>query len=232
MKVILITGATDGIGFQAARKLVEAGHHVLVHGRSDTKLHQVLAELSAIGRVEAYQADLSDFSQIQAMVHEITAKHDRLDVLINNAGVFKTPTDRTKDGLDVRFAVNTIAPYLLTKRLLPKIPHDGRVVNLSSAAQMPVNHHSLRGEGKMEAYDAYSQSKLAIAQWSHALSKKVPQLVVSINPGSLLATKMVREGYGIVGKDSTIGSDIICTAALSKEFEHHSGDYFDNDGKE
>ena len=135
--------------------------------------------------------------------------------------------------MDVRFAVNTLAPYWLTKRLLPIIPQQsGRVINLSSAAQMPVHLPSMipgRG-GSMDASHAYAQSKLAIATWSIALSKQYSQTIVALNPASLIGTKMVREGYGIPGKSLSIGANILLDAALSKKFgSQASGKYFDND---
>ena len=118
-KTILITGATDGIGLETARILVEQGHHVLLHGRNQEKLQKVEVELSALGTVESHVADLSDIKAVMSLAKAIAEKHQSLDVLINNAGVLQTPDAMTADGLDVRFAVNTIAPYLLAKELLP-----------------------------------------------------------------------------------------------------------------
>ncbi len=131
-KTILVTGATDGIGLLTAQTLVKRGHQVLLHGRSEAKLAAAAAAVG--GNSETYLADLSRMSDVTAMGDAILAKHDRLDVLINNAGILKAPKTRTEDGLDIRFMVNTIAPFALTQRLLPILPQDGRVVNLSSAA--------------------------------------------------------------------------------------------------
>ena len=143
-KKILLTGATDGIGLVTARKLIEQGHHVLIHGRNATKLAAVEQELAAInaGTVESYVADLSSMTDVLAMAQAVTAKHGQLDVLINNAGILKTPQTITAEGLDVRFVVNTLAPYLLTQKLLPLLGNAGRVVNLSSAAQLSLIHIS------------------------------------------------------------------------------------------
>ena len=134
-KKILITGATDGIGLETARILVADGHHVLLHGRSKYKLEAVHEELSKVGTVESYIADLSDVNDTKNLASDITAKHESLDVLINNAGVLKTPNPITADGSDIRFVVNTIAPYMLTKALLPLMNSNGRIVNLSSAGK-------------------------------------------------------------------------------------------------
>jgi NAD(P)-dependent dehydrogenase (short-subunit alcohol dehydrogenase family) len=237
MKVILLTGATDGIGFEAAKLLVAKGHHLLLHGRNPDKLERVRSVLSEINQdavLETYTADLSKMSKVDAFAKAVAEKHERLDVLINNAGVFKTPNTRTADGLDIRFAVNTIAPYLITKRLLPIIPkHGGRIVNISSAAQAPVSLDLLKGKGALSDNEAYAQSKLAITMWSYALSQVHEQImIVSVNPASLLGSKMVKEAFGMAGKDLGIGADILCQAALSKTFERASGKYFDNDAGE
>lgn len=232
MKIILLTGSTDGIGFEAAKQLVEKGHHVLLHGRNPKKLAKVEAELSAAageGKVETFACDLSKLSEVDAFAKAVSEKHDKIDVVINNAGVYKTPVTRTDDGLDIRFAVNTIAPYLLTKKLIPLIPKHGRVVNLSSAAQSPVRMDALAGKTSLGDDQAYAQSKLGIAMWSKALSTEFDQVIVAVNPASFLGTKMVKEAYGVEGKDLSIGADIIVEAAVGKKFERASGKYFDND---
>ncbi len=130
-KIILITGSTDGIGLETAKMLVADGHHVIVHGRNQEKVQNVeqsLIEINA-GKVESIVADLSSPRAVKQMVAEIAERFGKLDVIINNAGVYATPNARTQDNLDVRFAVNTIAPYLLTKELLPLLGNTGRVVN-------------------------------------------------------------------------------------------------------
>ena len=228
-KTILITGATDGIGLLAAQKLAADDHHVLLHGRSEEKLAKAAEQVG--GSPETYRADLSKMSDVEAMAKAVLAKHDRLDVLINNAGILKTPQTRTEAGRDIRFDVNTIAPYLLTRRLLPILPPKGRVLNLSSAAQTPVDVAAMMQFAPLPDMEAYSQSKLAITIWSAELAKELADgpVVVSINPGSLLASKMVKEGFGIEGNDLNIGADILVDAALSDDFASATGQYFDND---
>lgn len=228
-KTILITGATDGIGLLTARTLAAEGHKVLLHGRSADRLKAAAAEVG--GAPETYRADLSDLSAVEALAHEILARHDRIDVLINNAGVYKIAETRTEAGLDTRFVVNTLAPYLLTQRLLPILPKDGRVVNLSSAAQAPVDIEGLRGTRALSHMEAYAQSKLAITIWTQELARALPEgpALIAVNPGSLLASKMVKEGFGVAGNDLAIGADILRRAALSDEFASASGRYFDND---
>jgi len=235
-KTILITGSTDGIGLETAKLLVSKGHHVLLHGRNPAKLEEAktsLSELTDGGRIEGYVADLSNMTDVEQLAKTIAKQHAKLDVLTNNAGVFKTPTPITQGGLDVRFVVNTLAPYLLTQRLLPLLGTSGRVINLSSAAQSPVNLEALTGQVKIsDDFEAYAQSKLALTTWSRAMAlllKDKGPTIIAVNPGSMLGTKMVKQGFGVAGKDIQIGADILTRLALAEEFETASGQYFDND---
>ena len=235
-KTILITGSTDGIGLETAKILASQDHHILLHGRNPVKLEKaekIISALAEKGRAESYLADLSCIADVEALAKAVAERHTKLDVLINNAGIFKTPNPITADGLDARFVVNTIAPYLLTQKLMPLLDASARVVNLSSAAQAPVNPDALLGRIRLsDDFDAYAQSKLALIMWSRTMAHSFRgdgPMIVAINPGSLLATKMVKEGFGMPGKDITIGVGILTRAALSEEFENASGQYFDND---
>ena len=193
----------------------------------------MLSELSGNGHVETYLADLSRLADVEVLAKAIIKTHKKLDVLINNAGVFKVVEPLTKEGLDVRFVVNTFAPYLFTQRLLPLLGNSGRVINLSSAAQSPVDVKALAGQVKLsDEMSAYAQSKLALTMWSRHMALSLNEtgpMIVAINPGSLLASKMVKEGFGVDGKDINIGADSLIRAALSDEFATASGKYFDND---
>ena len=234
MKVILLTGSTDGIGLETAKRLLADGHKVLLHGRSSKKLKNVAKSLGHEELVETYVCDLSKLKDVQAFASKVKENHSKLDVIINNAGVFTTPNPvLTESGnMDVRLVVNTIAPYLLTTELWPILNQKGgRVVNLSSAAQAPVSLQALRGQGpRLSDNSAYAQSKLGIVMWTRVLAKRSKDLmVVAVNPASFLGSKMVKEAYGMDGKDLGIGADILVRAALSDEFQDASGKYFDND---
>ena len=235
-KTIFITGSTDGIGLETAKTLLLQGHRILLHGRNPLKLNETekaLSTLSSDGRVESYLADLSNIVEVEGLAKAVAERHDKLDVLINNAGIYKTADPVTHDGLDVRFMVNTIAPYVLTQQLLPLLGISGRVINLSSAAQSPVNIEALMGKVQLhEAFDTYAQSKLAITEWSRSLAFSIKDkgpIIIAVNPGSLLGTKMVKQGFNVAGNDISIGVKILIRIALADEFETATGKYWDND---
>lgn len=228
-KTILITGSTDGIGLLTAKTLAGMGHTVILHGRSADKLASAAQELG--GDVATYQADLSSLEETAKLAEAVAGNHDRIDVLINNAGVYKTPNPILPNGQDVRFVVNTLAPHVLTKALLPIIPSDGRIINLSSAAQAPVDLAALAGDKHMDDMGAYAQSKRGIALWSAQMAATHPDgpIFIAVNPGSLLASKMVKEGFGVAGHDLQIGADILCQLSLDHDYAEASGRYWDND---
>lgn len=228
-KTILITGSTDGIGLLTAKTLADMGHSTILHGRNPAKLEAAAKELG--GDIATYQADLSSLEETAKLAETVTANHDRIDVLINNAGVYKTPNPILPSGQDVRFVVNTLAPHVLTKALLPIIPSDGRIINLSSAAQTPVDLAALAGDKHLDDMGAYAQSKRGIALWSAQMAATHPEgpTFIAVNPGSLLASKMVKEGFGVAGHDLQIGADILCRLSLDHYFVDASGRYWDND---
>ena len=231
-KTILITGSTDVIGILTAKTLAAQGHMVKLHGSSAEKLEAAAKEVG--GTTQSYTADLSRMADVKAMATSIRADHGQLDVIINNAGVLKIKDTLTDDGFDLRFMVNTFAPYVLTRDLLPIIPKDGRIVNLSSAAQAAVDLDAMYGRKQLDDMGAYAQSKLAITIWSRELAKELQDgpVVVAVNPGSLLASKMVKEGFGVAGNDLQIGADILVEAALGASFANATGAYFDNDSQQ
>lgn len=236
-KTILITGGTDGIGKETAKRLTAKGHHVLIHGRNPDKLKTVVGELAAIhggGKVLPFQADLADLQQVGALADAVKNHVAPINVLINNAGVYKTAEPTTNDGLDRRFVVNTLAPYVLAQRLSATMASDGRIINLASAAQAAVDLAALRGERHCTDGEAYAQSKLAMIMWSFWLAQTSQDgpVILAVNPGSLLGSKMVRDAFGIAGGDLGIGADILVRAAFDRAFSEQSGRYFDNDSNQ
>lgn len=234
-KTILITGSTDGIGKLAALKLAKNGHEVYLHGRSADKLKTVLSEIksqSTNENISGFIADFSDFEAVKKMAGQIKNDLPKIDVLINNAGVYKSAKATNKDGLDMRLVVNYLAPYLLTKELLPLLRKSEapRLINLSSAAQAPVSLEVLAGKTQAGIQSTYAQSKLALTMWSFHLAKELNDVrVIAVNPGSLLDTRMVREGFGRVWSSADKGGDILYDLAVSEKYEGITGKYFDND---
>lgn len=242
-KTILITGSTDGIGKFAALKLAKAGHQVYLHGRNADKLTSVIAEVKAVATgaatdsISGFVADFSDLNAVRKMAAEVNKKLPKLDVLINNAGINTTASATTKDGLDVRFVVNYLAPHELTNALLPLLKNSSkaRIVNLSSAAQDPISYKAFVGQERLDDKDAYAQSKLALTMWSMDLADTVADddiNVIAVNPGSLLNTKMVDEAYGQYWSSADKGANILTELAISDEFANDTGKYFDNDIKD
>lgn len=238
-KTILITGSTDGIGLDAAKLFVAQDHHVILHGRNADKLANVKAQMQSLGgkgTVEGFTADLSNMKDVEALANDVSnllsEQSSKLDVLINNAGVFKVAESKTAEGLDVRFMVNTFSPLRLTQLLLSSMDTAGRVLNLSSAAQASVRDDALTGKETLGDMDAYAQSKLAITMWSQEMAKQADApIVIAVNPGSMLGTNMVKAAFGSDGHDISIGSNILFRLALDAEFKDASGLYFDNDAQ-
>lgn len=234
-KTILITGATDGIGLVTAKLLAKQGHDLLIHGRNSSKLEDVAVQLAAIpnhGKISSFVADLSDLNAVVSLVKQVNDSVEQLDVLINNAGVFKVPQTITAAGYDVRFIVNTVAPYLLTLKLSDVLHQDSRIVSLASAAQAPVDVDALLGKSTLDDMPAYAQSKLALIMWNNALAARAQEnspVYIAVNPGSLLASKMVKQGFGVAGHDLEIGAKVLAKMALDESVAEHSGEYFDND---
>lgn len=234
-KVIVITGSTDGIGKLTAIQLAKEGHTIYVHGRNEVKLATVISEIkeqTGNQEVKGFVTDFSDLESVLKMAEQIRTEVPKIDVLINNAGVFNSKTSQNRKGLDMRIVVNYLAPYILTNAILPIIKKSDapRIINLSSAAQAPVSEGVLTGKEQQSENSTYAQSKLALTMWSFDLAKNEPGInVIAVNPGSLLNTKMVQEAYGQHWSPAEKGVNILVDLATSDTYENDSGKYFDND---
>ncbi|THB80215.1 MAG: SDR family NAD(P)-dependent oxidoreductase [Desulfobacteraceae bacterium] len=234
-KIILVTGSTDGVGKLTAAKLAGNGHAVYLHGRSPEKLDATISEIRTMTKnekVDGFVADFSDPDGVRQMVDQVNRDLSKMDILINNAGVFKSPEEYNKNGLDMRFAVNYFAPYLLTQGLISLLNKgsDPRVINLSSAAQSPVSLNALSGQESVSDWESYAQSKLALTMWSFHLAQACPEIaVIAVNPGSLLNTRMVAEAFGHHRSSADKGADILYDLAVSDKYKGITGKYFDND---
>lgn len=234
-KTILITGSTDGIGLLAAINLAREGHIIYVHGRNEEKVSATISEIRSITKnemVNGFVADFSDLDAVKIMAQQVKEQVSQLDVLINNAGIFKSTESLNKDGLDLRFVVNYLAPFVLTNELIPllKKGRGSRIINLSSAAQSAISYEAMKGKEGISVNESYSQSKLALTMWSFRLAGELDGIsVVAVNPGSLLNTKMVKEAFGQHWAPADKGADILYDLAISEEHQGMSGKYFDND---
>ena len=187
---------------------------------------------SSNNNVDGFVADFSNMEAVKSMAKCAHNLLPKIDVLINNAGVFKSTIHKTEEGLDIRFAVNYFAPYLLTKMLMPLLEkgRDTRLVNLSSAAQSTVTPGVLNGQVSISASEAYAQSKLALTMWSFDMAKKYETIqFIAVNPGSLLNTRMVAEAYGQHWAPADKGANILYELAVSQKYKGITGMYFDND---
>ena len=238
--VILVTGSTDGIGKRTARDLARMGATVLLHGRSQEKGEATLREIRDMtgnDRLEYYPADFSSLAEVRRFADKVQANHDALDVLINNAGVGagrrgETRRDLSQDGYELRFAVNHLAPYLLTRLLLPSLRRaaPSRIVNVASGAQSPIDFDDVMLERSYDGLRAYSQSKLAMVMFTFDLAEELEGENITVNclhPGSLLDTKMVRETFGRPMGDVQSGADAVIYLATSPKVEGVTGKYFD-----
>ena len=234
-KHILIKGSTDGIGKLTALKLANNGHSVYVHGRSEAKVDAVVVEIKEASNnpnIKGLVADFSDLKAVSKLAEQIKKEIPKMDVLINNARIYKSQTNQNKDGLDIRMTVNYLAPYVLTYALLPilKNAEAPRIINVSSAAQAPVSQAVLTGTEQVSDNSSYAQSKLALTMWSFYLAKQEPTItVIALNPGSLLNTKMAKEAFGQVWSSAEKGVDMLYDLSVSEKYKNDSGKYFDND---
>lgn len=202
-KVILVTGATSGLGREVALRLAAGGAHVILHGRDSARGAEVLREIQTAGKGSArfYTADLSVTADVRRFGETILADYDRLDVLINNAGIGTAPDVRevTADGYESRFQVNYLSGFLLTRILLPRLVASApsRIVNVSSLSAAPIDFDDVMIERDFTGRRAYGQSKLAQIMFTIDLATELDGKGVTVNalhPATLMPTGMVARG--------------------------------------
>jgi NAD(P)-dependent dehydrogenase (short-subunit alcohol dehydrogenase family) len=232
---ILVTGATDGLGRRVASDLAAGGATVLLHGRNRERLNSTLGGIrgeTGSERLDSYLADLSSLGEVRALAQQVLAEQDRLDALVNNAGVIARERRESEDGYELTFAVNYLSHFLLTRLLLPLLRDSApaRIVNVASAGQSPIDFDDVMLEHGYSAMRAYRQSKLAQVMFTFELAERLGDGGVTVNalhPASLMETKMVRETFGYTMSTVEKGAEATVRLATSPELEGVTGRYFD-----
>jgi len=233
MKTALVTGATDGIGKETARVLAGLGYRVLVHGRSLEKAAKTCADL---GTGEPVAGDLASLAEVRALAASVAALTPKLDVLVNNAGVFVHERTLTGDGLELTMAVNHFAPFVLTHRLGPLLEaasteeEPARAIHVSSMAHArgkldPDDLDAARG---FDGYDAYARSKLANVLFAVAMAKRTRATHNALHPG-VITTKLLKSGFGMAGASLASGARTSVKVATAPELARVTGRYFSDE---
>jgi NAD(P)-dependent dehydrogenase (short-subunit alcohol dehydrogenase family) len=236
-KTALITGSTDGLGRRVAQELAAAGTSVLVHGRNRPRGESLVSEIRAGGgSAQFHEADFASLAAVRSLADAVRRDHGRLDILINNAGIGtggrSSLRETSVDGYELRFAVNYLAGFLLTRLLLPLVSKSApaRIVNVASAGQYPLDFDNVMLTRAFSGVRAYAQSKLAQIMFTFDLARELEGTDVTVNtlhPASYMDTTMVR-GAG-VKPVSTVeeGAAAVLHLASSPATRTQTGGYFD-----
>jgi retinol dehydrogenase 14 len=198
-RTVLVTGASSGIGRATARGLAMMGAHLLITGRNSRRIEDAAVEIRAAGggSMDLFVADLSTQSEVRRLATEVLQSVARVDVLVNNVGGYWNTRHVTADGLERTFALNHLAPFLLTNLLLDRLmlSASSRVVTVSSNAHRMgrIDFDDLQGERSYSGARAYNQSKLANILFSYELARKLQATSVTAN---VLHPGVVRTSFG------------------------------------
>jgi NAD(P)-dependent dehydrogenase (short-subunit alcohol dehydrogenase family) len=237
-RTVLITGSTDGIGKATAIGLAQMGAKVILHGRDIKKGRRVreeVAKTTGSDQLDLFIADLASQRQVRKLAADVMERHERIHVLINNAGTFLPEQRLTEDGLETTFAVNYLATFLLTHELLDLLKNSGpsRIINVASIAHWnaKVEWNNLQGEIWYDGFQAYALSKLGIIFFTYELAERLKDSGVTANclhPG-VIKTKLLRAGFGdYPGNPPEKGARTPIYLASSPEVEMVSGKYFES----
>jgi NAD(P)-dependent dehydrogenase (short-subunit alcohol dehydrogenase family) len=239
VSTVLITGATDGLGRALAERLAGEGATLLLHGRDRGRLDEAVEACSRAGaaRVSGFLADLASLDEVRRLASEVQGATDVLNVLVNNAGIGSGRPDGTtrqesRDGYELRFAVNHLAHFFLTLELLPLLRRSapGRIVNVASLGQAPVDFDDVMLERAYSGERAYGQSKLAQITTGFELAARLPADEVTVNslhPSTYMPTKMVLEQVGHSVDTLEAGVEATHRLVAAPELEAVTGRFFD-----
>ena len=235
-KTALVTGSTDGVGRMVAARLGARGMRVLVHGRDPDRGARVVADIEkAGGAAEFLPADFASLAEVRALAEAVEKRTGRLDILVNNAGIGSGGAAGRRavsaDGHELRFAVNYLAGFLLTRRLLPLVLRSApaRIVNVSSAGQQPIDFADVMLTRGYSGGRAYCQSKLAQIMLTIDLAGELAGAGVTVNclhPATYMDTTMVRQAGVKPWSRVEEGAEAILNLALSPALAATSGRYF------
>lgn len=231
---ILITGATDGIGYHAALQLAEMKAKLVVHGRTQKTAEEAAGKIrqeSGNRNIEAIHADFGSLSEVKKMAVEIHRRFPVLDVLLNNAGIYMNDRQESVDGHELTFQVNYLAPVFLTQLILNCLDQDSetRIVNVASIA-----HQSARLDLKnlenepWDDYLAYANSKLENILFTYELARRLHDTDIMVNclhPG-VIGTKLLQKGFGRGGASIESGAQVLVHVASSPDLEGVTASYF------
>jgi NAD(P)-dependent dehydrogenase (short-subunit alcohol dehydrogenase family) len=236
-KLVLVTGATSGIGRATAAALARRGALVLIHGRDAAKAGRTVDALrreTGSSALEPVAGDFSRLDEVRALAAALRARQPGLDVLVNNAGVYMQECTLTPDGLETTFAVNHLAPFLLTLLLLETLNArpQARIVNVSSNTHRSarVDFDNLQGERRYDGYAAYALSKLGNVLFTLALARRLQAeasttTANALHPG-VINTNLLRAGWGSGGARAEVGAATPVHLALDESVAGKTGLYF------
>src|SRR5215469_9480288 len=235
-KTALVTGSTDGVGRLVARQLAGQGARVLIHGRNADRGQELVEQIEAArGSAVFLSADFSSLNEVRRLADVVPQECDRLDLLINNAGIGSggsvAKRETSQDGYELRFVVNYLAGFLLTRLLLPLMMIDkpARIVNVSSLGQQPIDFDDVMLTRGYSGQRAYAQSKLAQIMFTFDLAHELDPATITANclhPATYMATTMVRQSGNTPISTVEEGAEAILNLAMSEKLDGHSGEFY------
>lgn len=248
-RTCLITGATDGIGKEAAIELAKKGCNLILIGRNKKKGEKVVKQIRKVADsyvdIDYFTADLMLMKEVSRVSDEVSRKYPKIDVLLNNVGAYFAFRGLTKEGFERTFALNHLGYFLMTKKLLPLVEKSNykRIVNVSSSAHYGIDFEfdNLNGEKKYSGFDVYKKSKLANVMFTYELAKRVKDKGITANclhPGfvstnfgknnNFLWRNVIRVAMWLTAINVKDGAKTSIHLACSDEVKDITGRFFAN----